>query len=74
MLPKKTKYELIYGSRKTIKNKYYNNKNNSSHFYSSDVWGEIIEEFNLNNIPKGFAVYGEIVGFTKDKKYIQKKI
>ena len=73
MLPKKTKYELIYGSRKTIKNKYYNNKSNSSHFYSSDIWGEIIEEFNLNNIPKGFAVYGEIVGFTKDNKYIQKK-
>ncbi len=66
-----TKYDLIYGSRKVIKNKYLSN--NSNHYYGYDLWKDMVDKYDLaNKLPKGYSIYYEIVGFTKEGKYIQK--
>lgn len=61
-------YDLIAGSRKVIKDPKSTTQN---HFYSTDVWGQVAQRFGLN-LPKGFIVYGEVVGFTEDGAPIQK--
>ena len=38
---------------------------------NGDVWGEVAAEVQ-DRIPKGFTIYGEIVGYTKDGSAIQK--
>lgn len=63
------KYEFarIGGSRKVIKDPGSETQN---HFYSKDVWSDAAE-FYGNAVPKGFIVYGELVGFV-DGSPIQK--
>jgi hypothetical protein len=65
-----THYDLLYSSRKVIKNKYNDNSNNN-HYYSYDIWGEVAK-FLEPYLTEGISFYGEIVGFTKDGGYIQK--
>ena len=62
-------YEIVYSSRKVIKNSDINKKAN--HYYGTDIWGEVCEEIK-HLIPKGITIYGEIVGYTKEGKPIQK--
>jgi hypothetical protein len=64
-----TEYDYVYGSRKVIKNKY--DDVNHNHYYSYDLWADVKESLK-DNIPKGFIVYGEVIGYTKDGAYIQK--
>lgn len=59
-------YDTIYSSRTVIRN---NAK--TSGFYDYDIWGDVARDFR-GLLHKGEMVYGEIVGFTKDGKPIQK--
>lgn len=63
-----THYDLLYSSRKVIKN---SNISNNQHYYKYDIWGDIAEILKPN-LTEGLTFYGEAVGFTKDGGYIQK--
>lgn len=60
-----TVYSDVYSSRRVVKNKFKNG------FYSTDLWGEMNDELKTK-IPKGFSLYGEIVGYGSDGSWIQK--
>lgn len=65
-------YDVLYASRKVLKNRYIREeRNNQNHFYSYDLWSDIAEELQPFLID-GMSLYGECIGFTKDGKYIQK--
>lgn len=64
-----TKYDIVYSSRKVIKNAYLNSNPNS--FYTTDIWGDVAKEIG-EKIPKNYTVYGEILGYTRDGAFIQK--
>lgn len=55
-----TQYDLVYSSRRVIKNEELNP--NASHYYGTDVWGEVAKKIEplLN---KGESLIGEIVGY-----------
>lgn len=65
-----TEYDLVYGSRKVVKNEYLEDPKAKDHFYSYDIWEEIKDEVK-DYIPKGFTLYGEALGYTKSGAYIQ---
>ena len=62
-------YDLLYSSRRVIKNDDLNTQAN--HYYSSDVWGDVARTFDYA-VQKGYTLYGEIVGYTRDGSFIQK--
>jgi hypothetical protein len=62
-------YDLLYSSRRVIKNDDLNTQVN--HYYSSDVWGDVARTFDYA-VQKGYTLYGEIVGYTRDGAFIQK--
>ena len=67
-----TEYSLIYGSRKVIKNSDMGS-DEKNHFYNTDIWKDVVDAFNLkNNLPKGFSLYYEILGYTPEGVEIQK--
>lgn len=67
-----TEYDLVYGSRKVIKNKTFNNEV-SEGWYGYDLWGDIVNQEKIaEKLPNGYSIYYEIVGFTKEGGYIQK--
>lgn len=62
-------YDMVYGSRRVVKD-----LNNPSHihFYDSDIW--TINGQKLNGIiPKGYLVYGELIGWTPEGAALQSK-
>lgn len=63
-------YAFIWSSRRVIKG--IEQEINTSNFYKSDVWGEVGKGVKPV-LAKGITVYGEIVGYTPDGAYIQKK-
>lgn len=64
-----TEYDIVYSSRKVIKNGYLNTNPNS--YYSTDIWGDVKEEIK-DKIPKNYTLYGEILGYEKSGSAIQK--
>lgn len=66
---KETEYDLIWASRKVIKNKYVTNKAHQ-HFYSEDIWKIGADELKPH-LDKGMTVYYEIVGYLSTGKQIQ---
>ncbi len=62
-------YDLLYSSRRVIKNDDLNTQSN--HYYSSDVWGDASKSIE-NAVLKGYTLYAEIVGYTRDGSEIQK--
>jgi hypothetical protein len=67
-----THYDLVYSSRKVVKNGYLDPKeSNHNHYYSSDIWGDCAKRYEQCLKP-GISLYGEIVGYTPDGAYIQK--
>lgn len=66
-----TEYDIVYGSRKVVKNKNFNAKV-SPGFYGTDLWGDVKNELD-GKIPKGFTLYGELLGYAKTGKAIQGK-
>lgn len=66
-----SEYDLIYGSRKVIKNSDVGGEKN--HFYSTDIWKDVVDSFGLANLlPKGYSLYYEILGYTSEGGAIQK--
>lgn len=65
------KYNLVYSSRKVIKNAYINPEQDPGGFYSDDVWGYWAKKLE-GLIPKDVGIYGEIVGYTPNGTHIQK--
>jgi hypothetical protein len=63
-----THYDLVYSSRKVIKNSDLEKTQN--HFYSYDVWGDIAKSLE-ENLTAGITLYGEAVGYLKTGAYIQ---
>jgi hypothetical protein len=64
-----TSYDTVAGSRRSIKDP---NNPNLQHFYGDggDVWTDYLKRIE-QTIPKGYVIYGEIVGFTKGGGPIQ---
>jgi len=63
-----TEYDVVYGSRKVIKD--INNPYQKS-YYGTDIWtteGEKIKDM----IPKNYVLYGELIGYTPEGMAIQK--
>ena len=64
-------YDVVYSSRRVIKNRYINPYNHNN-YYSTDVHGCVARDF-AQFIRKGMTVYGEIVGYCEgEDKFIQK--
>lgn len=68
---KDSEYGIVVSSRKVIKTVDGETKVGGNHFYSTDIWGTVGKEI-AEQIPKGFTVYGEIVGYTENGEAIQK--
>lgn len=66
-----TKFDIVYSSRKVIKNGYLNPTQGEG-FYGEDIWGVVAKEVG-HLIPKGFTLYGEILGYTPSGSPIQGK-
>jgi RNA ligase len=45
-------------------------KNIDKNYYSDDIWGAVAKEVE-EQVPNGFTLYGEIVGFTSEGSQIQ---
>lgn len=61
-------YDVVFGSRKVIKDP---NNPNQNHFYDNDIWTEYGKRV-AELIPEGMIVYGELVGWTPDGAALQK--
>ena len=61
-------YDVVYGSRKVIKDP---NNPNQNHYYDNDIWTEYGKKI-AELIPEGYIVYGELVGWTPDGAPLQK--
>lgn len=61
-------YDIIYSSRKVIKNDDMNK--NYNHYYKEDLWAEVADRLK-SYMPIGMTMYGEAVGFTASGSYIQ---
>lgn len=66
-----TEYDIIYSSRKVVKNKNFN-PTVSGGYYNEDIWGVVKNEVG-NLVPKGYTLYGEILGYTPSGSFIQDK-
>lgn len=66
-----TEFDYVYGSRKVVKNASLDDPKQKDHFYGYDLWEDIKDRVK-EHIPKGFTLYGEAVGFTRDGAAIQK--
>lgn len=55
-----TKYDIVYSSRKIIKNQYLNPTKGEG-FYGEDIWGVVAKEVS-HKIPKNWTLYGEVIG------------
>lgn len=62
-------YDIIYSSRKVVKNQYIN-KEADGGYYNEDIWGIVKKELE-GKIEEGITLYGEIVGFLQSGKEIQ---
>lgn len=66
-----TMYDIVYSSRKVIKNGYLNPTSGEG-FYGEDIWGVVAKEIE-HLIPKNWTLYGEILGYTESGSAIQGK-
>ena len=66
-----TMYDIVYSSRKIIKNGYLNPTSGEG-FYGEDIWGVVAKEIE-HLIPKNWTLYGEILGYTESGSAIQGK-
>ena len=65
------KYDIVYSSRKVIKNGYLNPTQGEG-FYGEDIWGVVAKEVG-HLIPKNWTLYGEVLGYTESGSAIQGK-
>jgi hypothetical protein len=60
-------WRMVYGSHHVVKDA---NNPNQQHYYDHDLWTERGHQLD-GLLPKGFVVYGELVGFTSSGSPIQ---
>ena len=64
-----TEYDLIITSRKVVKN-----LSKDPGFYGTDIWTHAAIKYDLKNkIPKGYSVYGELVGYIPNTQQMIQK-
>jgi hypothetical protein len=63
-------YAHVWSSRRVVKGVAEETTPGAVHFYDSDIWGVVGKEIR-DLIPKGYTVYGEIVGWTPEGGAIQ---
>jgi len=68
---KESEFGLVWSSRRVIKGVDGVERENTAHYYSTDVWGDIAKR-HADSVPKGYTVYGEIVGYSGPESFIQK--
>lgn len=66
-----TEYDLVYGSRKVVKNKDLKDPKAKDHFYGYDLWEDIKNQV-ADSVPKNYTLYGEALGYTREGGFIQK--
>ena len=64
-----THYDLIWASRRQIKNQYNDVK--VTNYYNEDVWGAVANKYK-DSILTGITIHGEIVNQLSNGSYIQK--
>lgn len=64
-------YDLVYGSRRVVKNKAFEDPKGQDHFFGYDLWEGIKDEIG-HKIPKGYTLYGEMLGYNANGRAIQK--
>lgn len=64
-----TAYDIVYSSRKVIKNGYLNPVSEEG-FYGEDIWGIVAKEVG-HKIPENWTLYGEVLGYTPSGSAIQ---
>ena len=68
---KEEEYGIIAASRRVVKSVAGEVAQDKNHFYDTDLYSLIGQEI-ADRVPKGFTVYGEIVGYTPKGSAIQK--
>jgi hypothetical protein len=63
-------YGFTWSSRRVIKGVAGTAKAEAVHYYGSDIWGVVAKEIE-HCVPKGYTIYGEIVGWTPEGAPIQ---
>ena len=66
----RTEYAHVWASRRVIKGVGETPREGVAHYYATDIWGTVFQEIK-ELIPKGYTLYGEIVGYTPDGSPIQ---
>lgn len=66
-----TEFAEIAGSRRAIKDPDSPYYKDAQHYYDTDIWVEWRDRLT-GKIPKGYVIYGEIVGWTSEGSAIQK--
>jgi len=64
-------YDLVYGSRRVVKNADMDDPKQKDHFFGYDLWEKIKDEVG-ESIPKGYTLYGEMLGYDHNGGAIQK--
>lgn len=64
-------YDLVYGSRKVVKNSGLGDPKAKDHFFGYDLWEKIKDEVG-HLVPKGYTLYGELLGYDHNGGAIQK--
>lgn len=64
-----THYDLVYASRRVIKNSYADKETN--HYYNEDIWGVVANQYK-DSILNGITIHGEIVNQLSNGSWIQK--
>lgn len=64
-------FDLVYGSRRVVKNKDFEDPKGKDHYFGYDLW-EDIKNIVGEHIPKGWTLYGEMLGYDRNGKEIQK--
>lgn len=65
-------YDLVYGSRRVVKNSALEDPKAKDHFFGYDLWEKIKDEVG-EHIPKGYTLYGEMLGYDHNGGWIQKE-
>ena len=63
-------YDLVYGSRRVVKNASMDDPKQKDHFFGYDLWEKIKDEV-ADKIPKGYTLYGEMLGYDHNGSPIQ---
>jgi hypothetical protein len=63
-------YDYFAGSRRVIKDSKCRSYKDKDHYYTEDIYNRALNRFK-DSIPKGYVVYGELVGWIGDSE-IQK--